>query len=73
MMRPPALHNQWWDPTFRLAPGAEVRRSVIRNSIIGEEAASGERDAEGSLVGFHDAVRSRSSRLNVGDLSEIAG
>ena len=56
-----------------IGAGAEVRRSVVRNSIIGEEAASGERDAEDSLVGFHAAVRSRSSRLNVGDLSEIAG
>ena len=60
-------------PYVSIGAGAEVRRSVIRNSIIGEEAVVEHAMLEDSLIGFQAAVRGRSSRLNVGDLSEITG
>ena len=60
-------------PYVSIGAGAEVNRSVIRNSIIGEEAVVENAMLEDSLVGFQAVVRGRPSRLNVGDLSEIVG
>lgn len=60
-------------PYVSIGAGAEVNRSVIRNSIIGEGAVVENAMLEDSLIGFQAAVRGRSSRLNVGDLSEIVG
>ena len=60
-------------PYVSIGAGAEVKRSIVRNSIIGEEAVVENAMLEDSLIGFQAAVRGRSSRLNVGDLSEIAG
>jgi glucose-1-phosphate thymidylyltransferase len=58
-------------PHASIGAGADVRQSVIRNSIIGEEAVVESAVLQDSLVGFQAVVTGRPSHLNVGDLSQI--
>jgi len=58
-------------PYVSIAERAVVRRSIIRNSIIGEGASVEDALLDSSLVGDNAAVRGMFKRLNVGDSSEI--
>jgi glucose-1-phosphate thymidylyltransferase len=48
-----------------------VQQSVVRNSIVGEEAVVESIVLEDSIIGFQAVVTGRPSHLNVGDLSQI--
>ena len=58
-------------PHASVGAGASVSQSVVRNSIIGEEAVVENIVLEDSLIGFQAVVAGRPSHLNVGDLSQI--
>lgn len=58
-------------PHVSVAEGSQVRRSIIRNSILGENALVEDALLEASLVGDNAVVRGNYKRLNVGDSSEI--
>jgi len=58
-------------PYVSLARGAQVRGSVVRNSIIGRKARVEGAILDGSLLGDNTVVHGRSISLNVGDSSEI--
>jgi glucose-1-phosphate thymidylyltransferase len=58
-------------PYVSVAKSSSVRRSIIRNSIIGENAVVEDALLESSLVGDNAVVRGMYKRLNVGDSSEI--
>lgn len=59
-------------PHVSIGAGANVRQSIVRNSIVGEEAVVENIVLEDSLIGFQAAVNGRPSHLNVGDLSQIS-
>jgi glucose-1-phosphate thymidylyltransferase len=58
-------------PYVSVAENSTVKRSIIRNSIIGENALVEDALLEASLVGDNAVVRGNYKRLNVGDSSEI--
>ena len=58
-------------PHASIGAGARVQQSVVRNSIVGEEAVVESIVLEDSIIGFQAVVTSRPSHLNVGDLSQI--
>jgi glucose-1-phosphate thymidylyltransferase len=58
-------------PHVSVADNSQVRRSIIRNSIIGENALVEDALLEASLVGDNAVVRGKYKKLNVGDSSEI--
>jgi glucose-1-phosphate thymidylyltransferase len=58
-------------PHVSVAENSQVRRSIIRNSIIGENALVEDALLEASLVGDNAVVRGHYKRLNVGDSSQI--
>jgi glucose-1-phosphate thymidylyltransferase len=58
-------------PFVSVAEDSQIRRSIIRNSIIGENALVEDALLEASLVGDNAVVRGNYKRLNVGDSSEI--
>jgi len=58
-------------PYVSVAEDSQVKRSVIRNSIIGGNALVEDALLEASLVGDNAVVRGNYKRLNVGDSSEI--
>ena len=58
-------------PHASIGAGARVQQSVVRNSIVGEEAVVESIVREDSIIGFQAVVTSRPSHLNVGDLSQI--
>jgi glucose-1-phosphate thymidylyltransferase len=58
-------------PYVSIAEKASVRRSIVRNSIIGEGASVEDALLDSSLVGDNAVVRGTFKRLNVGDSSEI--
>jgi glucose-1-phosphate thymidylyltransferase len=58
-------------PYVSVADNSQVRRSVIRNSIVGENALVEDALLEASLIGDNAVVRGKYKRLNVGDSSEI--
>jgi glucose-1-phosphate thymidylyltransferase len=58
-------------PHVSIAEKAIVKRSIIRNSIIGEGASVEDALLDSSLVGDNAVVRGTFKRLNVGDSSEI--
>jgi len=58
-------------PFVSIADKSVVRRSIIRNSIIGVGASVEEALLDSSLVGDNAVVRGTFKRLNVGDSSEI--
>ncbi|HVP57350.1 MAG TPA: sugar phosphate nucleotidyltransferase [bacterium] len=58
-------------PYVSIAEKAVVRRSIIRNSIIGESANVEDGLLDSSLIGDNANVRGTFKRLNVGDSSEI--
>jgi glucose-1-phosphate thymidylyltransferase len=58
-------------PHASIGPGARIRRSIIRNSIIHEGATVEDAMLDLSVVGERAVVRGTMQRLNVGDSSEV--
>jgi glucose-1-phosphate thymidylyltransferase len=58
-------------PYATIADGALVEESIVRNSIVSEEATVQKALLEGSIVGNNAAVRGTYKRINIGDSSEI--
>ena len=58
-------------PHASIGAGARVQQSVVRNSIVGEEAVVESIVLEDSIIGFQAVVTGRPSQLNVGDQSLI--
>jgi glucose-1-phosphate thymidylyltransferase len=58
-------------PNVSIAAGAVVADSIVRDSIINENAEVRDMMLEGSLVGENAIVRGTFQRLNVGDSSEV--
>ena len=54
-----------------IADGVQVTDSIIRNSIVGEEARVRQALLENSIVGSHAYVAGSFKRINIGDSSEI--
>jgi glucose-1-phosphate thymidylyltransferase len=50
---------------------ASISESIVRNSIIGEEAQVHKSLLDTSIVGNGAAVRGNYKRVNVGDSSEV--
>jgi glucose-1-phosphate thymidylyltransferase len=59
-------------PYATIAEGAIVEDSIVRNSIVSEEARVQKALLEGSIVGNNATVRGNYKRINIGDSSEIA-
>jgi len=59
-------------PNVSVAAGAVIHNSIVRNTIINEQAEVRDMMLEGSLVGENAVVRGAFRRLNVGDSSQIA-
>lgn len=58
-------------PYVSIAEQSTVRKSIVRNTIIGESATVEDALLDSSLVGDNAVVRGMFKRLNVGDSSEI--
>jgi glucose-1-phosphate thymidylyltransferase len=58
-------------PHVSIGPGATVRRSLIRHSIVNEGATVEDALLDHSVVGENAVVRGSYQRLNVGDSSEV--
>jgi glucose-1-phosphate thymidylyltransferase len=58
-------------PNVSIAAGALVADSMVRDSIVNENAEVRDMMLEGSLVGENAIVRGSFQRLNVGDSSEV--
>jgi glucose-1-phosphate thymidylyltransferase len=65
------IENSIVGPYATVAAGASVRNSVVKNSIINENASVEDILLDASVVGDHAVVRGAFKRLNVGDSSEI--
>jgi glucose-1-phosphate thymidylyltransferase len=58
-------------PYVSVAENSQVKRSIVRNSIVGENALVEDALLDASLVGDNAVVRGKCKKLNVGDSSEI--
>jgi len=58
-------------PHTTVGEHAEIRDSVVRNSIVGDHAQVHRAILENSIIGNSAVVKGTSKRLNVGDSSEI--
>lgn len=58
-------------PYATIADRVIVEESIVRNSIVGEEARVQKALLEGSIVGNNATVRGNYKRINIGDSSEI--
>jgi len=58
-------------PYATLGDGAVVRRSVVRNSIVGKQALVEDSLLTGSLIGDYAVVRGLPIKLNIGDSSQV--
>jgi glucose-1-phosphate thymidylyltransferase len=58
-------------PNATIAAGADVKDSIIRNSIISEDATVQSALLEESIVGTNAVVKGGYKRINVGDSSEL--
>ncbi len=58
-------------PFVSVAKNSTIKRSIIRNSILGESAVVEDGLLDSSLIGDNAAVKGMFKRLNVGDSSEI--
>ncbi|MFC1800308.1 sugar phosphate nucleotidyltransferase [Candidatus Eisenbacteria bacterium] len=58
-------------PFVSVAENAIIKRSIIRNSIVGESAVVEDGLLDSSLIGDRAVVKGTFKRLNVGDSSEI--
>jgi glucose-1-phosphate thymidylyltransferase len=60
-------------PNVSLAAGCTVRRSRLRDCIVGEGTVIEDCDLHDSLVGDHARLHGVQGRVNVGDHSEVSG
>ncbi len=58
-------------PNVSVAEGAVVERSVVQNSIIGEDAHISDMVLDNSLVGRRAVVKGSKRQVNVGDTSRV--
>ena len=58
-------------PYASIGPGATVRRSVIRHSIVNEGATVEDALLDHEVIGESQVIRGSNRRLNVGDSSEV--
>jgi glucose-1-phosphate thymidylyltransferase len=58
-------------PFVSISSGAVIEDSILRNSIVSEDAQIQNASLEASLIGSNARVRGTFDRLNVGDSSEI--
>ncbi len=58
-------------PHVSVASGARLRNTIVRDSIINQNARVEDAVLEGSVIGDHAVVRGRLKRINVGDSSEV--
>lgn len=58
-------------PDVSVDSGSRITDSIVRNSIVGQDATLESANLEGSIVGDGAAVRSEANQLNVGDNSTI--
>jgi glucose-1-phosphate thymidylyltransferase len=58
-------------PYATIAAGVQVEDSIVRNSIVGEEARVNRALLENSIVGSNAYVAGSFKRINIGDSSEI--
>ncbi|MGA9363514.1 MAG: sugar phosphate nucleotidyltransferase [Bacteroidota bacterium] len=65
------ITNSVIGPYATIADRVIVEESIVRNSIVGEEARVQKALLEGSIVGNNAAVRGNYKRINIGDSSEI--
>jgi len=65
------VRNAVIGPYVSVAAGAMVKNSIVRNSILNENAQVENILLDSSLIGDHASVRGTFRRLNVGDSSEV--
>jgi len=65
------VKNSVLGPHTTVAHGAVVENSIVRNSIISEEAEVRDALLEDSIVGSSAKVRGSYKRINIGDSSEL--
>lgn len=58
-------------PDVSVDSGSRITNSIVRNSIVGQNATLESVNLEGSIVGDGAAVRSEANQLNIGDNSTI--
>lgn len=58
-------------PDVSVDSGSRITDSIVRNSIVGQDATLESVNLEGSIVGDGAVVRSEANQLNVGDNSTI--
>ena len=58
-------------PFVSVAENSSIKRSIVRNSIVGESAVVEDGLLDSSLIGDRAVVKGTFKRLNVGDSSEI--
>jgi glucose-1-phosphate thymidylyltransferase len=59
-------------PNVSVDDGATIRDSIVRDSIVGRDAALRSVNIERSIVGDNAAVEGAANRLNVGDNSSVS-
>ncbi len=65
------VKNAVLGPHATVAHGAVVENSIIRNSIVSEEAEVRDALLEDSIVGSNAKIRGSYKRINIGDSSEL--
>ena len=65
------MKNSIIGPNTAIAAGAVVEESVIRNSIVSEEATVLQALLEDSIIGSNANVKGGMKRINIGDSSEL--
>lgn len=60
-------------PNVSIAPGSVVRRSRLRDTIVGEGSVVEDCDLESSLVGDHATLRGLRGSVSLGDHAEVDG
>lgn len=65
------VKNSIIGPNTAIAAGAVVEESVIRNSIVSEEATVLQALLEDSIIGSNANVKGGMKRINIGDSSEL--
>jgi len=65
------LRNSIIGPNVSIAPGSRVENSIVRDSIIHDDAVVENVLLEASVVGNRATVHGRCVRLNVGDSTEL--
>lgn len=65
------IHNSIIGPHVTIGAGCTIESSIVRDSIVEEEAHINNANLSGSLVGRGARVSGRARRFNVGDFSEV--